>query len=143
MTGRVALRIVPTLRSRTPVTPFRATIRCLGNLSHEDPQLPEVGQAARQELPCRSSQGPRLHHQQDQPALQGASGLKVFAPASFVLADSRRASHGSAVFVVLGLVSINLIVRSGRTRSLSCIRNRRICVQSGAKIGRIRLREIS
>src|SRR5579872_3882483 len=44
---------------------------------HEDYQLTEDAEEARQELPCGAAQGTRLRHQQGQSALQSPSGLKA------------------------------------------------------------------
>ncbi|CAA7617193.1 hypothetical protein MTBSS4_180092 [Magnetospirillum sp. SS-4] len=59
----------PGLRSCTPMMLFFWGDAVFGRpirfrkSDHEDSQLAEVGQAARQELPYRSSQGPGLRHQ--------------------------------------------------------------------------------
>src|SRR5215469_6115771 len=48
---------------------------------HEDREFPQVAQEARQELPHRAAEGPRLRDQQDEPPLQGAPGLTRRHPA--------------------------------------------------------------
>src|SRR3954453_76399 len=63
----------------------------------EDPQLSQVAAHAPSRQPDRAPQGPRLHHQQDPEALQGASGLRPRAFAAEVLTG--RVPSGRPVFV--------------------------------------------
>jgi hypothetical protein len=60
-------------------------------IGHEDPQLIEIATETPSGQPPCAAQGPRLHHQQDQSALQSSPGLK-FSDNGFVITAA--GNHG-------------------------------------------------
>src|SRR5262249_28742038 len=80
-------------------------------------EFTEVGQAPPQGQPHRPAQGPRLRHQQDQPALQGPPGLTPPRPIAAAPCRSellREPRPSARFFVLAGAPTTPLLTPGGR-----------------------------
>src|SRR5262245_39998783 len=68
----------------------REQIQAQAGKGHEGQEFVEIAAWAPPGQPPGAAQGPRLHHQQDQPALQGAPGLNPGSPQDSGLAPNPR-----------------------------------------------------
>ena len=102
-----------------PITRFRVEFRgtrrtgaCLVLLPvarHEDPQLAPLAPHPPSRQPAREAEGPRFHHQQDESALQGPPGLRLFGRGS-ALTSWGGWRYPAAMRIVVGIVAGALLL---------------------------------